>query len=215
MQIVLNYYDWEEPFIQSKMCYEVIRKHGKRVIVMEPVKGGALARVPTGAEHILKEIDGDASPASFAIRFSASREGVLAVLSGMSDLSQVEENTGFMRDFKPLSAAEERALKEVKAEFQKTWKYQCDNWAALDENAYGVPISGIIRAYNSMFIQPDPYFSAELNYYKSFRLAYDLAFERGDYAKETAKIGGAFDVTAALKAAVKTQLENSFQDYMD
>ncbi len=215
VQIVLNYYDWEEPFIQSKKCYEVIRKHGKRVIVMEPVKGGTLARVPMGAEHILKEIDKDASPASFAIRFAASREGVLAVLSGMSNLSQVEENTGFMRDFKPLTEAEERALKAVKAEYQKTWKYQCDNWAALDENAYGVPISGIIRAFNSMFIQPDPFFSAELNYYKSFRSAYDLAFETGDYSQETAKIGGAFDVTAALREAVKTQFENSFQDYMD
>ncbi len=215
VQIVLNYYDWEEPFIQSKRCYEVIRKHGKRVIVMEPVKGGALARVPSGAEHILKGMDKNASPASYAIRFAASREGVLAVLSGMSNLAQVEENTGFMRDFKPLNEAEERALKEVKAQYQKTWKYRCDNWSALDDNAYGVPISGIIRAYNSMFIQPDPFFSAELNYYKSFRSAYDLAFETGDYSKETAKIGGAFDVTAALKEAVKTQTENSFQDYMD
>ncbi len=73
----------------------------------------------------------------------------------------------------------------------------------------------IIRAYNSMFIQPDPFFSAELNYYKSFRSAYDLAFETGDYSAQTAKIGGAFDVTAALKEAVKTQFENSFQDYME
>ncbi len=129
--------------------------------------------------------------------------------------TSVEENTGFMRDFKPLTEAEERALKEVKAELQKTWKYRCENWAALDDNAYGVPISGIIRAYNSMFIQPDPFFSAELNYYKSYRSAYDLAFETGDYSKETAKIGGAFDVTAALKEAVKTQTDNSFQDYMD
>ena len=85
----------------------------------------------------------------------------------------------------------------------------------LDDNAYGVPISGIIRAYNSMFIQPDPFFSAELNYYKSFRSAYDFSFETGDYSKETAKIGGAFDVTAALKETVKTQLVNSFQSYMD
>ena len=120
-----------------------------------------------------------------------------------------------MRDFKPLTEAEECALKEVKAEYQKTWKYRCDNWAALDDNAYGVPISGIIRAYNSIFIQPDPFFSAELNYYKSFRSAFDLAFETGDWSAQTAKIGGAFDVNAALKEAVKVQLENSFQDYMD
>ena len=133
----------------------------------------------------------------------------------MSNLSQVQENTGFMLDFKPLNEAEERALKEVKAEYQKTWKYQYARWEALDDNAYGVPISGIIRAYNSMFIQPDPFFSAELNYYKSFRSAYDPAFETGDYFEETAKIDGAFDVTAALREAVKVQFENSFQSYMD
>ncbi len=215
VQIVLNYYDWEEPFIQSKRCYEVIRKHGKKVIVMEPVKGGTLARVPQGAEHLLKDLAPDASPASFAIRFSASHEGVLVVLSGMSNLAQVEDNTGYMQNFKPLSEAEEGALKELKATYQRGWKYQCKDWAALDENAYGVPISGIIRAYNSMFLQPDPYFSAELNYYKSFRSAYDLAFERGDYSRETAKIGGAFDVTTALREAIKTLYENSFQSYMD
>ena len=62
VQIVLNYYDWEEPFIQSEKCYEVIRKHGKQVIVMEPVKGGALAKVPSGAEHILKDLNPNASP---------------------------------------------------------------------------------------------------------------------------------------------------------
>lgn len=214
VQIVLNYYDWEEPFIQSKKCYEVIRKHGKKVIVMEPVKGGALARVPSDAEHILNALNTDASPSSFAIRFSASREGVLVVLSGMSNLAQVEDNTGYMQNFTPLSDAEERALSEIKACYQKTWKYRCDDWSALDDNAYGVPISGIIRAYNSMFIQPDPYFSAELNYYKSFRSAYDPAFEKGDYSAQTAKIGGVFDVNTALREAVKTQVENSYQTYM-
>ncbi len=214
VQIVLNYYDWEEPLIQSEKCYDVIRKHGKQVIVMEPAKGGTLAHVPSGAEHILKELDPTASAASFAIRFAASREGVLVVLSGMSNIAQVDDNTSYMRDFKPLTEAEERALKEVKAEYQKTWKYRCDNWAALDDNAYGVPISTVIRAYNSILIQPTSY-CAELYYYKSFRSAYDRAFEMGDYSAQTAKIGGAFDVTAALKEAVKMQLENSFQDHMD
>lgn len=215
VQIVLNYYDWEEPFIQSRKCYEVIRKHGKRVIVMEPVKGGMLAKVPAGAEHILKEIAPDASPASFAIRFAASQDGVLAVLSGMSNLAQVEDNTGYMQDFKPLTGAEKQALAEVKKAWQATWKYRCDDWSALDENAYGVPVSGIIRAYNSMLIQPDPTFCAELNYYKSFRSAYDLAFETGDYAAQTEKIGGAFDVTAAVREAVEYHAKNNYQTYMD
>lgn len=215
VQIVLNYYDWEEPFIQSRKCYEVIRKHGKRVIVMEPVKGGMLAKVPDGAEHILKDIAPDASPASFAIRFAASQDGVLAVLSGMSNLAQVEDNTGYMQDFKPLTDEEKQALAEMKKAWQGMWKYRCDDWSALDENAYGVPVSGIIRAYNSMLIQPDPTFCAELNYYKSFRSAYDRAFETGDYTAQTEKIGGAFDVTAAVREAVAYHAENNYQTYMD
>lgn len=215
VQIVLNYYDWEEPFIQSKKCYEVIRKHGKRVIVMEPVKGGMLAKVPAGAEQILQDINPDASPASFAIRFAASQDGVLAVLSGMSNLDQVEDNTRYMQDFKPLTDAEKQALAEMKKAYQAAWKYRCEDWSALDDNAYGVPVSGIIRAYNSMLIQPDPTFCAELNYYKSFCSAYDRAFETGDYTAETEKIGGAFDVTNAVREAVAYHVKNNYQTYMD
>ena len=215
VQIALNYYDWEEPFIQAKACYEVIRKHGKQVIVMEPVKGGTLAKVPAGAEHILRELDPGASPASWAVRFAASLDGVLAVLSGMSDLEQVEDNTGYMQNFKPLTSEELRALEAMKAEYQKTWKFQCADWPALDNNAYGVPISGVIRAYNSLLIQPNTTFVAELNYYKSFRSAYDRSFETGDYAAQTEKTGGAFDVTAALREAIDFQTKNSFQSYVE
>lgn len=215
VQIALNYYDWEEPFIQSKKCYEVIRRHGKQVIVMEPVKGGTLATVPAGAEHILQNLDADASPASFAVRFAASLDGVMVVLSGMSNLEQVEDNTAYMQDFKPLTDAEKQALSAMKAEYQKTWKYRCDNWSALDDNAYGVPVSGIIRAYNSLQIQPNPFFGAELNYYKSFRTAYDHTFETGDYSSQTENIGRAFDVNAALREAIKFETKNSFQSYMD
>lgn len=75
--------------------------------------------------------------------------------------------------------------------------------------------SGILRAYNSLLIQPNPTFGAELNYYKSFRSAYDRAFEAGDYAKQTEAIGGAFDVNAALREAIAFETENSFQTYMD
>lgn len=215
VQIALNYYDWEEPFIQAKRCYEVIRKHGKRVIVMEPVKGGTLAQVPAAAERILQGLDADATPASYAVRFAASLDGVMVVLSGMSTPAQLDDNTSYMQDFKPLSESETEALAKVKAEYQNTWKFRCDDWQALDENAYNVPISGIIRAYDSLLIQPNPTFGAELNYYKSFRSAYDRAYETGDYSAQTEKIGGAFDVTAALREAIEYQTKNSFQSYMD
>ena len=84
VQIVLNYYDWEEPFIQARKCYEVIRKHGAQVIVMEPVKGGTLARVPEDVAAQMRQWVAAASPASYAIRFASSLEGVLVGLSGMS-----------------------------------------------------------------------------------------------------------------------------------
>ena len=214
VQIALNYYDWDEPFIQAGACYEVIRKHGCKVIVMEPVKGGMLANLPQPACDRLAEIDASASPASFAIRFAASLDGVLTVLSGMSTLEQVEDNTSYMQDMQPLSAREREALGAVKAEVVKGWKYQCDNWSVLDENSYQVPVSGIIRAYNSCLIQPNPGFSAELNYYKSFRLAYDRTFESGDYTAQTEAIHGAFDVTAALAEAIPFMTKNSFQTYL-
>ena len=215
VQIALNYYDWEEPFIQAKACYEVIRKHGRQVIVMEPVKGGTLSKVPDGAEYLFQELNSDASPASYAVRFAASMDGVLTVLSGMSNLEQVEDNTGYMQDFQPLTDDERRTLDAMKAEYQKTWKYQCADWSALDDNAFGVPVSGILRAYNSLLIQPNPTFGAELNYYKSFRSGYDRAFETGDYAAQTEKIGGAFDVNEALREAIDFETKNRFQSYVE
>lgn len=211
VQIALNYYDWEEPFMQAKACYEVIRKHGAQVIVMEPVKGGMLAKAPEETAGRMQA----GSPASYAIRYAASLDGVLAVLSGMSDLSQVEDNTSYMQDMKPLTEEERELLQDAKAAYCKQWKFNCADFSALDQNAAGVPISGAIRAYNSLLLQPNPYFGAELNYYKSFRSAYDRAFETADYAEQTKAIGGAFDVNAAMKEAVEFLTKNSFQSYMD
>ncbi|HIW25908.1 MAG TPA: aldo/keto reductase [Firmicutes bacterium] len=215
VQIALNYYDWDEPFIQAGKCYEVIRKHGVKVIVMEPVKGGALANVPAEIKAQMEQNDKNASPASYAIRFAASLEGVMVVLSGMSDLAQVGDNTSFMSDMKPMTDKERELLKSAKDALRGTWKYNCSDFDALDDNAYGVPISGIIRAYNSLLIQPNPYFGAELNYYKSFRTAYYRAFESGDFTAQTKSIGGAFDVNEALKEAIEFQIKNSFQTYID
>ena len=106
VQLQINYLDWESPWVQSRACYEVCVKHGKPVIVMEPVKGGTLAKVPEAAERLLKASDPVSSVPSWAIRFAASLPGVMLVLSGMSDLEQVRDNTGFMRQFRPLSEAE-------------------------------------------------------------------------------------------------------------
>ncbi len=96
------------------------------------------------------------------------------MLSGMNALAQVEDNTAYMQDMKPLTDKERALLRSVKAAYAKTWKFACDDFAALDRNDAGVPISGIIRACNSLLIQPNPYFGAELNYYKNFPMTAPL-----------------------------------------
>ena len=102
VQLQLNYLDWESPWIQSRRNYEVCVKHGKPVIVMEPVKGGSLAKVPSEAEALFRAAEPELSISSWGIRFAASQPNVMMVLSGMSTLQQMEDNTGFMEDFQPL-----------------------------------------------------------------------------------------------------------------
>lgn len=106
VQLQINYADWENPGVASKRNLEICKAHGKPVVVMEPVKGGVLADPIPAVKEILTTADPNASFASWAIRFVASQENILTVLSGMSNMAQMENNLSYMRDFKPLSDAE-------------------------------------------------------------------------------------------------------------
>ena len=113
VQLQINYADWENPAIKSKECYEVARKHGKPVVIMEPVKGGMLSNPPDAVKDVFKKANPNISVASWAIKFAANLEGVITVLSGMSNLEQMEDNLSYMKDFTKLSKEEEDTIKEA------------------------------------------------------------------------------------------------------
>lgn len=118
VQIQFNYVDYDDPAVQGQKCYEVCRKFKKPIIVMEPVKGGNLVNLPEDAKKVLDNLHGG-SPASYAIRFAAGFPGIMMVLSGMSDLAQMQDNLSFMQDFQPLTETELAAVKQVREIFRK------------------------------------------------------------------------------------------------
>lgn len=113
VQLQINYLDWESEWIQARKCYEIAVKHGKPVIVMEPVKGGTLAKVPEEAEKLFRESAPHMSVPSWAIRFAASFDNVMMVLSGMSSLEQLEDNLSYMEHFQPLTEEEKKLTGKV------------------------------------------------------------------------------------------------------
>ena len=124
VQIQLNYVDFDDPEVQSRKCLDVCIKHNKPVVVMEPVKGGSLVNLPKEADDLLRGLNGG-SNASYAVRFAAGQQNVFMVLSGMSDMAQMQDNVGYMKDFVPLNADETRAIAKVCEIFKEQHLIPC------------------------------------------------------------------------------------------
>ena len=119
VQLQLNYADWENPAIQSRACYEVARKHNKPIVVMEPVKGGSLANPPETVAEVFRQAEPESSCASWAVRYAANLEGVMVVLSGMSNVEQMKDNLSYMKEFDGLTAEQLKVIDKASEELKK------------------------------------------------------------------------------------------------
>lgn len=154
VQLIINYFDWESPFVQSRKCYEVVRKHGKKVVIMEPVKGGLLARLPKEIHDELNLINPGASDASYALRFAAGLDDVLVVLSGMNEMKQVIDNTDCVKDLVPLSDRERELLFKAVDLYKQEGPLKRSDFSiyqGICEN--GMPVDKLLDAYNSIMVQ--------------------------------------------------------------
>lgn len=150
VQLQINYLDWENDVIQSRKCYETAVRYGKPVVVMEPVKGGMLANLPKEAEALLRAHDAKASPASYALRFAASLENVMMVLSGMSNLEQVTENILVMDEVKSLTEEEEVLLKKVTEVVNESIDIPCTACGyCMEVCPKNIAIPGLFGLYNN------------------------------------------------------------------
>lgn len=149
VQLQINYADWENPSVQSRANYEVACKHGKPVIVMEPVKGGTLANPPAEVKKLFQEYAPNMSYASWAIRFPASLDGVMTVLSGMSNTQQMEDNLSYMRNFEPLNAEEQKIIQRAQQILGRSSAIACTACHYCTEGCpKQIPIPEIFSAAN-------------------------------------------------------------------
>ncbi len=157
VQIQFNYLDYESASVDSKRVYEVCEKHDKPVLVMEPVKGGSLVRLPEEAQKALDELQGG-SNASYAIRFAAGFKNIRVVLSGMSDMDQMKDNVSFMENYEPLNEAERSAIHKVCEVFQNMHNIPCTSCRyCIEENKCpkNILIPDLFSSYNTKQIFDD------------------------------------------------------------
>ena len=178
VQIQLNYLDWEHSSIQSRLCYETCVRHGKLVIVMEPVKGGTLANLPSRVQDLFLQAHSDWSAASWAIRFAASCEQVFMVLSGMSDMSQLCDNMSYMADFKPLTEQEQSLLPKAVQIIYEDIAVACTGCGYCVEGCpKNILIPKYFELYNAEMKAENKDFSVQEGYYENYTATYGKASE--------------------------------------
>ena len=175
VQIQFNYVDYDDASVESRKVYEVCEKHQKPVIVMEPVKGGSLVRLPDKADRLLRDLHGG-SNASYALRFAASFPQMAMVLSGMSDMDQMRDNIGAMQEFQPLSGEELNAIREVCSIFKNQNQIPCTSCRyCVEENKcpQQIRIPDMIASLNAF----EAFHSWNSKYY------YDTVLTVGEHGK--------------------------------
>ena len=211
VQIALNPIDWDSELVQAGPCYDVIRKHGRKVVIMEAVKGGGLAKLPEEAEKLLKAAHPDWSIASWSVRFGLGMDDVIAVLSGMSTLEQVKDNTATSSAAEKLTEEDRKVLAQAMRIYRESApikQSEIDQYKGL--NYHGVSVSAILQAYSICQIQPDPGFSDDNNYVKNaFAEAEYVDFRQGLEKQEVITEDGR-DITKMVEDAVAWLAEHSF-----
>ena len=162
VQIQLNYLDWDNPVVQSGKLYEILHRRNIPIIIMEPVKGGTLADPTPEIAEMFRSADPKASFASWALRFAASLEGVMTVLSGMSNEEQMQDNLGTFTDFKPLSDEEDKLVQKVRSVMLNSGVIGCTACRyCTDGCPMGIPIPDIFKAENSVRVYKDTWRAAD------------------------------------------------------
>ena len=211
VQIPVNYLDWDSQLVRAREAYEVIRKHGKLVVIMEPVKGGGLAMVPETVAKRLKKMDPNVSIASWAMRFTGGLEGVICNLSGMSTLEQVKDNINTVQRLDLLTEEETKLLLgEVARIYREAGPCGADLSRYEGLTLHGVAVTAIMEGYSVCQLQPDPGFSDENNYFKNVvaEIAHLDIF--GELPEEKVILADGTDATEEVRKAEQWLVKNSF-----